>query len=217
MPDIVYKTGQPGQSAMKCVLPAIQSVVDRGCVNEKAIGINGQSWGGYQIAYMITQTNRFQAAIAGAPVSNMTSAYNGIRWGSGLPRQFQYEKTQSRIGETLWQAPLKYLENSPVFMADRVQTPLLMIHNDMDDAVPWYQGIEYYLALRRLGKEVYLCNYNGQPHNLTNKAAARDFAIRTQHFYDHHLKGVPMPGWMKDGVKYNDREDEREQWKKLLK
>jgi dipeptidyl aminopeptidase/acylaminoacyl peptidase len=216
MPDIAYKTGQPGQSAIKCVLPAIQAVVDKGCVDEKAIGINGQSWGGYQIAYMVTQTDRFKAAVAGAPVSNMISAYNGIRWGSGMPRQFQYEHTQSRIGGTPWTAPLKFIENSPVFHADKVSTPLMMIHNDQDDAVPWYQGIEYYLALRRLGKEVYLLNYNGQPHNLSNRAAARDFAVRMQQFFDHHLKGEPMPEWMVKGVPYLEREKEKEQWKKLF-
>ncbi len=216
MPDIAYKTGQPGPSAIKCVLPAIQAVVDTGCVNEQAIGINGQSWGGYQIAYMVTQSDRFKAAVAGAPVSNMISAYNGIRWGSGLPRQFQYEHTQSRIGGTPWTAPLKFIENSPVFHADKVNTPLMMIHNDQDDAVPWYQGIEYYLALRRLQKEVYLLNYNGQPHNLSNRAAARDFAVRMQQFFDHHLKGEPMPEWMAKGVPYLEREKEKEQWKKLF-
>ncbi|MGH9674417.1 MAG: prolyl oligopeptidase family serine peptidase [Bryobacteraceae bacterium] len=130
LPDIAYKIGWPGQSALKCVLPAIQAVVDRGYVNESAIGIQGHSWGGYQIAYMVTQTHRFRAAVAGAPVGNMTSAYSGIRWGTGLPRQFQYEKTQSRIGGTLWQYPLRFLENSPVFMADRVTTPLLILHNE---------------------------------------------------------------------------------------
>jgi dipeptidyl aminopeptidase/acylaminoacyl peptidase len=216
MPDIAYKVGAPGQSALKCVLPAIQAVVDKGCVDEKAIGINGQSWGGYQIAYMVTQTNRFRAAVAGAPVSNMVSAYDGIRWGSGLPRQFQYEHSQSRIGATPWQAPLKYVENSPIFAADRVQTPLLMIHNDQDDAVPWYQGIEYFLALRRLGKEVYMFNYNGQPHNLTNKNAARDFAMRMFQFFEHHLKGKPAPEWMVKGVPFIDREKEKEQIKKVL-
>ena len=117
-------------------------------VSTAGLGSDGQSWGGYQIAYMVTQTDRFKAAVAGAPVSNMISAYNGIRWGSGMPRQFQYEHTQSRIGGTPWTAPLKFIENSPVFHADKVATPLMMIHNDADDAVPWYQGIEYYLALR---------------------------------------------------------------------
>jgi len=151
-PDIVYTIGYPGQSALKCVLPAVQEIVDRGFVDENAIGIQGHSWGGYQIAYMVTQTSRFRAAAAGAPVANMTSAYDGIRWGPGLPRQFQYEQDQSRIGGSLWEYPMRYIENSPLFSADRVKTPILMIHNDADDAVPWYQGIEYYLALRRLGK-----------------------------------------------------------------
>jgi len=216
MPDIVYTTGAPGQSALKCVLPAIQAVVDQGIVNEQAIGIQGHSWGGYQIAYLVTQTNRFKAANAGAPVSNMVSAYGGIRWGTGLPRQFQYEQTQSRIGATLWQTPLKYIENSPVFMADRVQTPLMMLHNDQDDAVPWYQGIEYYLALRRLGKEVYLFNYNGEFHGLRRKATQRDYTVRMQQFFDHHLKGAPMPEWMAKGIPFSEREKEKEAIKKLF-
>jgi dipeptidyl aminopeptidase/acylaminoacyl peptidase len=201
-PDIVYKVGYPGQSALKCVLPAIQAVVDMGCVDEKAIGIQGHSWGGYQIAYMVTQTNRFAAAAAGAPVSNMISAYGGIRWDTGLPRQFQYERTQSRIGGNLWQYPMRFVENSPIFMADRVQTPLLMLHNDQDGAVPWYQGIEYYLALRRLGKEVYMFNYNGEKHGLTKKANQRDYTVRMQQFFDHHLRAAPMPEWMARGIPY---------------
>ena len=213
LPDIVYTTGAPGQSALKCVLPAIQAVADRGYVNEAAIGIQGHSWGGYQIAYLITQTNRFKAAAAGAPVSDMVSAYGGVRWGTGLPRQFQYEKTQSRIGATLWQAPLKFIENSPIFLADRVQTPLMMLHNDQDDAVPWYQGVEYYLALRRLEKEVYLFNYNGEFHGLRKKANQRDYTMRMQQFFDHHLKGAPAPEWMAKGIPYNDRDAEKEQWK----
>jgi len=164
---------------------------------------------------MVTQTDRFKAAVAGAPVANMVSAYDGIRWGSGLTRQFQYEWTQSRIGATLWEAPMKYIENSPVFMADRVTTPLLMISNDQDDAVPWYQGIEYYLALRRLGKECYMLNYNGEPHNLAKRAAARDFAARMFQFFEHHLKGKPEPAWMAKGVPYLDRDKDKEELKKL--
>jgi dienelactone hydrolase len=205
MPDIVYTMGYPGQSALKCVLPGIQAVIDKGFVDEKAIGIQGHSWGGYQIAYMITQTGRFKAAAAGAPVSNMTSAYDGIRWGTGLPRQFQYEKTQSRIGGSLWEYPMRFVENSPVFMADRVKTPLMMLHNDQDDAVPWYQGIEYYLALRRLGKEVYLFNYPGELHGLRKKANEKDYTIRMQEFFDHHLRGAPMPLWMQRGIPYEPR------------
>jgi dipeptidyl aminopeptidase/acylaminoacyl peptidase len=202
MPDIAYTVGYPGQSAVKCVLPAIQAVIDQGCVDEKAIGIQGHSWGGYQTAYLITQTTRFKAAAAGAPVSNMTSAYGGIRWGSGLPRQFQYEKTQSRIGGTLWQYPTRFLENSPLFYADRIKTPLMMLHNDRDEAVPWQQGIEYYLALRRLGKEVYLFNYPGEFHGLRQRNNQLDYTVRMQQFFDHHLKGAAKPTWMAKGEPY---------------
>jgi dipeptidyl aminopeptidase/acylaminoacyl peptidase len=217
MPDIAYKVGSPGQSALKCVLPAISAVCEKGYVKEDAIGIQGHSWGGYQIAYMVTQTNRFKAAAAGAPVSDMVSAYGGIRWGSGLPRQFQYERTQSRIGGTLWEAPMKFIENSPIFMADRVQTPLLMLHNDQDDAVPWYQGIEYYLALRRLGKECYLLNYNGELHGLRKRANQRDYTMRMFQFFEHHLNGKPAPEWMEKGVPFAERDKEKEQWKSLFR
>jgi dipeptidyl aminopeptidase/acylaminoacyl peptidase len=213
MPDIVYTIGHPGQSAIKCVLPAIQAVADRGFVNESAIGIQGHSWGGYQIAYMITQTTRFKAAAAGAVVANMTSAYSGIRWGTGMPRQFQYEHTQSRIGGSLWEAPMLFLENSPVFRADKVQTPLLMVHNDGDDAVPWYQGIEYFLALRRLGKEAYMFNYNGEPHHIRKRANQKDYTMRLQQFFDHYLKGAARPEWMEKGIPYLEREREKEKYK----
>ncbi len=212
-PDIVYTIGQPGQSALKCVLPAIDAVIAGGFIDEKAVGIQGHSWGGYQIAYMITQTNRFRAAAAGAPVANMTSAYDGIRWGPGLPRQFQYEHSQSRIGGSLWQVPLRYIENSPLFVADRVNTPLLMIHNDADDAVPWYQGIEYFLALRRLGKEVYMFSYNGEPHGLRRRANQKDYSVRLQQFFDHYLKGEATPEWMEKGIPYLERDEEKDRIK----
>ena len=213
MPDIAYTIGYPGPSALKCVLPGVQAVVDKGFVNEKAIGIQGHSWGGYQIAYMVTQTNRFRAAAPGALVANMTSAYSGIRWGTGLPRQFQYERTQSRIGGSLWDYPLRFLDNSPIFRADRVETPLLMLHNDEDDAVPWYQGIEYFLALRRLGKEAYMFNYNGEKHGLRRRINQKDYTRRLQEFFDHFLKGAPEPEWMEKGIPFLQREKEKEKYR----
>ncbi len=214
MPDIAYTLGQPGRSALDAVLPAIDTLVKQGGIDEANIGIQGHSWGGYQIAWMLTQTQRFKAAGAGAPVANMTSAYSGIRWGSGLPRQFQYEQGQSRIGPPLQKALPLYLENSPVFQAERVKTPLLMLHNDADDAVPWTQGIELFLALRRLDREVYLFNYNNQLHNLRRRADQQDFALRMQQFFDHFLKAAPAPAWMRDGIRFNDREDEKESFSK---
>ena len=200
IPDIPYEIGHPGESALDAVVPGVLKVVDEGYVDPDRIGVQGHSWGGYQIAHMITRTNLFAAAEAGAPVSNMTSAYGGIRWGSGMSRQFQYERTQSRIGGSLWEETLRYINNSPLFEADKIHTPLLMMHNDEDTAVPWYQGIEMYMAMRRLERPVWLLNYNGEPHGLRRDANRKDWMIRMQQFFDHYLKGAPAPVWMEEGV-----------------
>ncbi len=202
IPDITYKIGYPGQSAYDDVISGVQALLkERKYIDAQRLGLQGQSWGGYQTAYLITRTKKmFAAAMAGAPVANMTSAYGGIRWESGLSRMFQYERTQSRIGASLWQKPNLYLENSPLFKADKIETPLLMMHNDADGAVPWYQGIELFMALKRLGKPVWMLTYNGEAHNLTQRKNMKDLSIRMQQFFDHYLKGAPMPRWMKEGI-----------------
>ncbi len=200
VPDIFYEVGYPGESAMDCVVPGVLSLIEQGFVDERAIGVQGHSWGGYQITYMVTKTDLFAAAAGGAPVSNMISAYGGIRWGSGMSRMFQYEKTQSRIGATLWEAPVRYIENSPIFWADKVKTPLMMMHNDHDHAVPWYQGIEMFVALRRLGKPAWLINYVGELHWPQDFHERRDWNIRMQQFFDHYLKGTAAPVWLAEGI-----------------
>jgi dipeptidyl aminopeptidase/acylaminoacyl peptidase len=200
VPDVVYQIGYPGQSALDCVVPGVLELIERGYVDAKHIGLQGHSWGGYQIAYMVTKTNLFAAGAPGAPVANMTSAYGGIRWETGMSRMFQYERTQSRLGASLWEVPMRYLENSPLFWIDRVQTPLLILHNDNDGAVPWYQGIELFTALRRLGKPAWLVNYNGEPHWPLPYPKRRDWNIRMQQFFDHYLQGAPAPRWMTEGV-----------------
>ena len=200
VPDIKYEIGLPGPSAFNCIIPGVQAVIAKGGVDTENMAIQGQSWGGYQVAYLITQTNMFKAAGAGAPVVNMTSAYGGIRWGTGMSRMFQYEQTQSRIGGTLWEKPMYYLENSPLFMMDRVQTPVLIMHNDEDGAVPWYQGIEMFMALKRLKKPAWLLQYNGEDHNLTQRKNAKDLSVRLSQFFDHYLKGAPAPLWMSEGL-----------------
>ena len=200
VPDIVYKEGFPGESAMQSVMPGVTMLADQDYVDEDRIGVQGHSWGGYQIAHMVTKTDLFAAAEAGAPVANMISAYGGIRWGSGMSRMFQYEETQSRIGGTLWEKPLHYIDNSPIFQANRIETPLLMMHNDQDTAVPWEQGIELFVALRRLGKPAWLVNYNDAPHWPTTLAEKRDWTTRMQQFFDHYLKDAPAPTWLEEGV-----------------
>jgi dipeptidyl aminopeptidase/acylaminoacyl peptidase len=209
MPDITYEVGHPGESALKCVVPGVHHLLAQGFVDPERIGISGHSWGGYQTAYLVTRTSLFRAAEAGAPVANMTSAYGGIRWSTGMSRMFQYEQTQSRIGATLWHAPWLFIENSPLFELDRVVTPLLILHNDQDGAVPWYQGIELFTALRRLGKEAYLFNYVGEDHGLRRRANQLDWTVRMAEFFDHHLRGRPAPRWMRDGVPFDYREREK--------
>ena len=199
-PDIHYVDGHPGRSACRSIIPGVEMLIEKGFVDKDHIGIQGQSWGGYQTAYIITQTDMFAAAGAGAPVVNMTSAYGGIRWETGLNRQMQYERKQSRIGKTLWEGFDLYIENSPLFFADKIKTPVLITHNDNDGAVPWYQGIEFFTALKRLGKVAYMLQYNGEAHNLVHRRNMRDLTIRLQQFFDHYLKGDPAPTWMKSGV-----------------
>ena len=199
-PDNRYRDGYPGESCYNCVMPGIQEVLSRGYVDEKRIGAQGHSWGGYQVAYLATRTRLFAAIESGAPVVNMFSAYGGIRWGSGLARSFQYEHTQSRLGATPWSDPRRYFENSPLFLMDKVETPILIMHNDQDGHVPWYQGIEYFVALKRLGKPAWMLNYTGEPHWPTKTPNKLDFQIRMKQFFDHFLKGEPMPKWMKEGV-----------------
>jgi dienelactone hydrolase len=200
VPDIVYQEGRPGQSAMDAVMPGVLRLAAEPWVDRANIGVQGHSWGGYQIAHMVTRTHIFRAAGAGAPVANMTSAYGGIRWGTGMSRVFQYERTQSRIGGSLWERPLHYVENSPLFHLDRVETPILIMHNDEDGAVPFEQGIELFIALRRLGKPAWLINYNDEPHWPTTAANIRDWNIRMQQFFDHFLKGAPAPAWLVRGI-----------------
>ncbi|MCW0484392.1 S9 family peptidase [Gaoshiqia sediminis] len=208
VPDITYQTGYPGQSAFNAVVSGTSFLINQfPFIDKNRIGIQGQSWGGYQTAYLIGQTDMFAAAMAGAPVSNMTSAYGGIRWETGLSRMFQYENTQSRIGGTLWEKPIQYIENSPLFYAPKINTPLLMMHNDQDGAVPWYQGIELFVAMRRLNKPAWLLNYNNEPHNLKKESWENrmDLSRRMKQFFDHYLKGAPMPGWMKYGLPALDK------------
>lgn len=199
-PDIHYRTGYPGECAYDAIVSGVASLIDKGLADPKRVALQGHSWGGYQAAYVVTRTNMFACAEAGAPVANMTSAYGGIRWESGLSRAFQYEHQQSRIGGSLWEYPMRYLENSPLFSLDKVQTPLLILHNDKDGAVPWYQGIELFTALRRLGKPAWMLNYNDEPHWPVKLQNRIDFQIRMAQFFDHYLLGKPQPQWMLHGV-----------------
>jgi dipeptidyl aminopeptidase/acylaminoacyl peptidase len=200
MPDIEYRVGYPGQSAYDYIVSGARALVKKGWADSTNMALQGHSWGGYQAAQVATMTKLFKAVWAGAPVANMTSAYGGIRWESGVNRQFQYEKTQSRIGGTLWDKLPLYLANSPLFHLDKVTSPMVIMSNDADGAVPWYQGIELFTGLRRLGKKVWMFNYNGQGHGLTQRQDMRDYQIRMQQFFDWILKGAKPAKWITEGL-----------------
>ncbi|MGB4283623.1 MAG: prolyl oligopeptidase family serine peptidase [Bacteroidales bacterium] len=202
VPDIVYKSDNPGNDAYDCVMSGVLSLSSSGFVDKDRIGLQGHSWSGYQVAYIITRTDLFACAMAGAPVANMISAYGGIRGESGKSRMIQYERSQSRIGGSLWEKPLKFINNSPLFFADNIHTPLLILHNDNDGAVPWSQGLELFSAMRRLQKPCWMLVYNKEDHNLKEKSWGNrmDLTQRMYQFFDHYLKGSPAPQWMKKGI-----------------
>lgn len=207
-PDVRFTDGYPGESSFNSVMPGITALIEKGYIDEQAIGAQGHSWGGYQVAYLATRTRLFAAIESGAPVVNMLSAYGGIRWGTGLNRSFQYEHGQSRIGGSIWEKPMQYIENSPLFGMEKITTPILIMHNDQDGHVPWYQGIEFFVALKRLQKPVWLLNYPGEIHWPMRMANRIDFQKRMFQFFDHYLKHTPMPKWMSEGVPATEQDYE---------
>lgn len=202
IPDIVYEMDDPGMSAVWCVLPAIDAALKTGVIDENRMGLHGHSWGGYQTAFLITQTNRFSAAAAGAPLTNMISMYDLIYWNSGGGNMSIFEASQGRFTGGPWENWDAYERNSPVYHVKNVQTPLLMLHNDKDGAVDFTQGIEYYSALRRLKKPVIMMQYKGENHGLSKMENRKDYSVRMMEFFDHHLKGKPAPVWLSNGIEH---------------
>ncbi|MGF1580743.1 MAG: prolyl oligopeptidase family serine peptidase [Gemmataceae bacterium] len=200
MPDIVYKVNDPGLSSVDCLKAALKAGIATGVIDPNRVGIHGHSWGGYQTAFMITQSNAFKAAVAGAPLTNLISMYSSIYWNRGIANQPIFESSQGRFTGPYWQIPDAYMRNSPVYHAHKVTTPLLLLHNDKDGAVDWNQGIEYFNTLRRLRKPVIMLQYKGENHGVVKPENRRDYTVRMREFFDHHLKGRPAPEWMRQGI-----------------
>ena len=211
-PDIVYKVNDPGMSAVWCILPALKAAVATGVVDAKRVGLHGHSWGGYQTAFMVTQTSAFHAAIAGAPLTDMIAMYNAIYWNTGTANQPIFESSQGRFLGGPWDNLEAYQRNSPVYHAKNVTTPLIILHNDKDGAVDWTQGIEYYNTLRRQGKQVVMLQYKGENHGLRKPENMKDYTVRMKEFFDFELMDRQPPKWWTDGVpllKMKDEIDER--------
>jgi dienelactone hydrolase len=218
MPDIVYEINDPGMSSVWCVIPALEAAIATGVVDKDRVGIHGHSWGGYQTSFLITQTDAFRAAVAGAPLTNMISMYSSIYWNSGSANQPIFESSQGRFEGGYWENIEAYTRNSPVYFAENVTTHLLLLHNDKDGAVDWNQGIEYFNTLRRLNKPVVMLQYKGENHGLRKPANQKDYYVRMKEFFDHHLMGKPMPKWLNEGISHLEHEEHiKERTKQIIK
>jgi dipeptidyl aminopeptidase/acylaminoacyl peptidase len=199
-PDIVYKVNDPGMSAVACVVPAVKAAIATGIVDAAAVGLQGHSWGGYQTAFLVTQTDIFHAAIAGAPLTDMVSMYSLIYRNTGGTNQAIFESSQGRFAGGYWDNMEAYIRNSPVYHAKNVKTPLIILANDKDGAVDQTQGIAYFNTLRRLDKPVILLEYKGENHGLRLPKNMKDYTVRMREWFDHYLKDAGSPDWMEKGV-----------------
>jgi dipeptidyl aminopeptidase/acylaminoacyl peptidase len=197
-PDIHYRLGQPGASALDCVVSAAQALAQRPYVDAHHMGIQGHSFGGYETNYIVTHSELFAAAVSASGVSDVISHF-GALWGGVDPTHAYYEASQGRLGAPPWERPELYVENSPVFKADQVTTPLLLMNNKADDGVQFTQGVEFFTALRRLDKKVWMLQYDDGDHTVRGRDAI-DFDTRMRQFFDYYLKGTPPPIWMTEGV-----------------
>lgn len=204
MPDVHFKIGDPAESCYNSVVSGVQMLIDKGIADKDHIGVIGHSWGGYEVAYLVTRTNIFRCASPGAAVSNTISSYTALR-GGGMPRLYVYEDAQGRLGKTLWEDWEMYIRNSPIFYADKIKTPLLIFHCDGDNAVPFAQGLDLFMAMRRLQRPAWLLNYKGESHALNSEAAMIDWGVRMRQFFDHYLKESPAPRWMTEGISIDEQ------------
>jgi dipeptidyl aminopeptidase/acylaminoacyl peptidase len=204
MPDITYRIGHTTASAVDCVGSAVRRVVGMGFVDPKRIGMAGHSYGGYEVNALVTHTTIFRAVESGASDSDLPSLYGGF-WESGDVQQAYYERSQGRIGATPWARPDLYVENSPLFFVDRVRAPYLRIQDDQDGFVPYGQGVEFFTALRRAGKEAYMFTFIGENHALAKQANKDYWTVHLDEFFDHFLLGAPRPDWMNHNGSYEHR------------
>jgi len=193
-------------SAVWCVLPAIKAAIATGIVDKDRIGLHGHSMGGWETAFLITQTDIFKAAVAGAALTDLISMYGSIYGGTGSCNYILFESSQGRIDDPYWEDLDTFVRNSPVFHAHKVKTPLMIMHNDEDGAVDWNQGVEYFNVLRRLRKPVIMLQYKGEGHSLRKDSNRMDYFLRMYEFFEHYLRDKPEPEWFNEGIHYVEME-----------
>jgi dipeptidyl aminopeptidase/acylaminoacyl peptidase len=190
-PSVNLVVGRPGESWAKGVTAAANKLIDLGVADADRLGVHGTSYGGYATVLLLTETDRFKAAINISGKVNMVSFYTDSPR-LGVRNTHAPEKSQDRIGGTLWEYPERYLEHSAIMRADRIKTPLLNITGDQDPNVPASQSREIYYALRRLGRDVEWVRYANGGHRPPNSVSESiDFETRILRWYDTYLKPSP--------------------------
>jgi dipeptidyl aminopeptidase/acylaminoacyl peptidase len=199
-PDIRYSTGDPMKGTYESLISAAEYLSKLPYINKNKMGLQGGSWGAIQTNYLVSQTNLFAAACSASGISNWISGYGSlISYGASL--QGMYEIGQFRMGGTLWEKTENYINNSPILFADKITTPILIMHTKDDGICPFSNILEFFIALRRLGKKSWMLVYPGD-HGIYGKEAM-DFSIRMKQFFDHYLKDKPAPIWMTKGIPAN--------------
>ncbi|MEX1182123.1 MAG: prolyl oligopeptidase family serine peptidase, partial [Gemmatimonadota bacterium] len=201
-PDIVYRDRNPGLSAVEALVPAVEKAIGTGMIDADRVGIIGHSWGAYQTAFTITQTDMFAAAVAGAPLTNLISKYLSIFWNSGSTDARIFEIQQGRMGVPFWEDTESYIANSPVFHIEQMDTPLLVAFGTEDGAVEFNQGVELYNAARRADKQMVMLVYEGENHSLSKEPNKKDYHRRIMEWFGHYLKGEPAPKWIIEGERF---------------
>ena len=188
-PSVDFDIGYPGEAWMKGVTSAANKLIEMGVADSSRLGVHGTSYGGYATNLLITQTNRFKAAINISGKVDIISFYTDSPR-LGVRNVHAAEKSQDRLGATLWQQPQKYVAHSAIMFADRITTPLLLMTGEQDSNVPATNTREMYYALRRLGKTVEWVNYMNSGHGTpgTTVEDFTDFHRRMVGWYDKYLK-----------------------------
>ncbi|RYG00814.1 MAG: S9 family peptidase, partial [Chitinophagaceae bacterium] len=204
-PDIVYDINDPGMSAVNCVVPAVEEVIKTGMIDTDQVGLMGHSWGAYQTSFIITQTDLFKAACAGAPLTDLISMSMSIYWNSGTPDAQIFETSQGRFDGPWYDRLEEHTRNSPMFNAAKIKAPLLVAFGDKDGAVDWHQGIEMYGTMRRMEKPHVMLVYADENHGLAKKENQIDYQKRQREWFDHYLLKKPAPKWITEGVSYLEK------------
>ena len=198
VPDIINeKPGRIAETTLKVINSAVNQLSKNAWLDTTKMGLQGHSFGGFETELIISHSKRFAAAQAGAARSDGIGGPLGLAFGRSAFAY--YEKGQFNFNATLWEKPDIYIQNSPVLYANNITTPLLIVHNENDDVVPYSHALAMFYSLRRLGKPAWLLNYKTSGHSVEGAENCVDFIIRQQQFFDHYLKGKPKPAWMIDG------------------